>query len=109
MRLLIVEDERDLADALARGLRRDGWAVDLAFDGRTGLDKAEITDYDVVLLDRNLPIVHGDDVCRELHARHSSARILMLTASASVEDRVDGLDLGADDYLGKPFDFNELR
>jgi DNA-binding response OmpR family regulator len=109
MRLLIVEDERDLADALARGLRRDGWAADVAFDGTAGLEKAEITDYDVVLLDRNLPGVHGDEVCRRLHARGSAARILMLTAAGSVEDRVEGLDLGADDYLPKPFDFDELR
>jgi DNA-binding response OmpR family regulator len=109
MRLLIVEDERDLADALARGLRRDGWAADVAYDGTSGLEKAEVSEYDVVLLDRNLPGLHGDEVCRRLHDRGSQARILMLTAAGSVEDRVEGLDLGADDYLPKPFDFDELR
>ncbi len=109
MRLLIVEDERDLADALSRGLRRDGWAVDVAFDGGTALEKAEVSDYDVVLLDRNLPVLHGDEVCRRLHESGSHARILMLTAAGAVEDRVEGLDLGADDYLPKPFDFDELR
>jgi len=109
MRLLIVEDERDLADALARGLRRDGWAVDVVFDGGSALERAEVSAYDVVLLDRNLPVVHGDAVCAELHARGVAARILMLTAAGAVEDRVDGLDMGADDYLAKPFDFGELK
>ena len=109
MRLLIVEDERDLADALARGLRRDGWAVDVVFDGSSALEHADLNPYDVVLLDRNLPVMHGDVVCAELHARRSPARILMLTASATIEDRVDGLDKGADDYLAKPFDFAELK
>lgn len=108
MRLLIVEDERDLAAALARGLRREGWAVDVVFDGGSALEHAEVSDYDVVLLDRDLPVVHGDDVCSELHARGVPARILMLTAAASVDDRVSGLDRGADDYLPKPFDFAEL-
>jgi DNA-binding response OmpR family regulator len=108
MRLLVVEDERDLAEAIARGLRREGWAVDVARDGGSALEKAEISDYDLVLLDRQLPVVHGDDVCRELHERGTRARILMLTASGTIEDRVDGLDLGADDYLPKPFAFEEL-
>jgi DNA-binding response OmpR family regulator len=108
MRLLVVEDERDLAEAIARGLRREGWAVDVARDGGSALEKAEISDYDLVLLDRQLPVVHGDEVCRELHARGARARILMLTASGTIEDRVDGLDLGADDYLPKPFEFEEL-
>ncbi len=109
MRVLLVEDEHDLADAIARGLRRDGLAVDLAFDGASALEKASIHSYDVVVLDRDLPRVHGDDVCRELVAGGSDCRILMLTASASVRDRVDGLDLGADDYLTKPFALGELR
>ena len=108
MRILIVEDESDLANAVARGLRREGFAVDLAGDGRSGLEKASINDYDVVLLDRDLPVVHGDEVCAELRTAGNEARILMLTAAASIRDRVDGLDLGADDYLGKPFDFAEL-
>ena len=108
MRLLVVEDERDLAEAIARGLRREGWAVDVAHDGGHALEKAEISDYDLVLLDRQIPVIHGDDVCRELHARGARARILMLTASGTVEDRIGGLDVGADDYLSKPFAFEEL-
>jgi len=108
MRILIVEDESDLANAVARGLRREGFAVDLAGDGRSGLEKASVNDYDVVLLDRDLPVVHGDEVCAALRAAGNEVRILMLTAAASIRDRVDGLDLGADDYLGKPFDFDEL-
>lgn len=109
MRVLLVEDERDLANAIARGLRRDGLAVDIAFDGAEALEKAAVHPYDVVVLDRDLPAVHGDDVCRELVAGESDCRILMLTAAAAVHDRIDGLDLGADDYLAKPFDFGELR
>ena len=109
MRVLLVEDERDLANAIARGLRRDGLAVDIAFDGAEALEKAAVHPYDVVVLDRDLPAVHGDDVCRELVAGESECRILMLTAAAAVHDRIDGLDLGADDYLAKPFDFGELR
>ncbi len=109
MRLLVVEDERDLAEAIARGLRREGWAVDVARDGQTALAKAEVSDYDLVLLDRQLPVVHGDDVCRELHERGSRARVLMLTASGTIEDRVGGLELGADDYLPKPFNPREAR
>ena len=109
MRVLLVEDERDLANAIARGLRRDGLAVDIAFDGAEALEKAAVHPYDVVVLDRDLPAIHGDDVCRELVAGESECRILMLTAAAAVHDRIDGLDLGADDYLAKPFDFGELR
>ena len=109
MRVLLVEDERDLANAIARGLRRDGLAVDVAFDGAEALEKASVHPYDVVVLDRDLPAVHGDDVCRELVLGDSDCRILMLTAAAAVHDRIDGLDLGADDYLAKPFDFGELR
>jgi DNA-binding response OmpR family regulator len=107
MRVLLVEDEQSLAKYVAAGLRKHGFAVDIAFDGRTALDKCEITPYDVVVLDRDLPHVHGDAVCRHL-ARRGTARVLMLTASDAVEDRVEGLTLGADDYLGKPFAFTEL-
>jgi DNA-binding response OmpR family regulator len=107
MRVLLVEDEQPLAGYIAVGLRKHGFAVDIAFDGRTALDKCEITSYDVVVLDRDLPGVHGDAVCREL-AQRGTSRVLMLTASDAVEDRVDGLTLGADDYLGKPFAFSEL-
>ncbi|MBB6039606.1 response regulator transcription factor [Phytomonospora endophytica] len=107
MRVLLVEDERPLAGYIAVGLRKHGFAVDVAFDGQEGLDKCELTPYDVVVLDRDLPVVHGDTVCRRL-AERGTARVLMLTASGTVEDRVDGLTLGADDYLGKPFAFSEL-
>lgn len=109
MRILVVEDEVDLANAVARGLRREGFAVDLAGDGASALDKATVNDYDVILLDRDLPRVHGDEVCAALRSSGENAGILMLTAAASVPDRVAGLDLGADDYLGKPFDFDELK
>ena len=107
MRVLLVEDEQPLAKYVAAGLRKHGFAVDVALDGRTALDKCVVTPYDVVVLDRDLPVVHGDTVCRELAGR-GAARILMLTASGTVEDRVEGLTLGADDYLGKPFAFSEL-
>jgi DNA-binding response OmpR family regulator len=107
VRVLLVEDEQPLAKYVAAGLRKHGFAVDVAFDGRSALDKCVVTPYDVVVLDRDLPVVHGDTVCREL-AEHGTARILMLTASGTVEDRVEGLTLGADDYLGKPFAFSEL-
>jgi DNA-binding response OmpR family regulator len=106
MRVLVAEDEARVADALARGLRREGLAVDVAHDGATALLKARVIDYDVVVLDRDLPAVHGDDVCRALAGART--KLLMLTAAASVEDRVEGLALGADDYLAKPFDFSEL-
>src|SRR3954451_24150726 len=108
MRILIAEDEPRLAAALARGLRRDGWAVDVAHDGAAALQRAAVVDYDAVVLDRDLPEVHGDEVCRALVAAAHPPRILMLTAAAEVSDRVEGLDLGADDYLVKPFAFEEV-
>jgi DNA-binding response OmpR family regulator len=108
MRVLLVEDERTLAGTLERGLRREGMAVDVAFDGSEAVEKASVNQYDVVVLDRDLPVLHGDDVCRTLVSESSSARILMLTASGAIEARVEGLSLGADDYLPKPFAFAEL-
>lgn len=108
MRVLVIEDEEALAAAIARGLRREGMAVDTALDGSSGLKKAHINLYDVVVLDRNLPEMHGDEVCRRLTAEGSDARILMLTAAGGLRDKVAGLNLGADDYLGKPFAFEEL-
>ena len=108
MRVLIIEDEEALAEAIARGLRKQGWAADVALDGIEGLEKATVNDYDVIVLDRNLPGLHGDEVCRRLTEEGSQARILMLTAARGLRDRVVGLDLGADDYLGKPFAFDEL-
>jgi DNA-binding response OmpR family regulator len=108
MRVLIAEDHKRLATAVADGLRREGMAVDLAFDGADALTHAAINRYDVVVLDRDLPGVPGDDVCRALIARGSESRVLMLTAASTIKDRVEGLGLGADDYLPKPFDFAEL-
>jgi DNA-binding response OmpR family regulator len=108
MRVLIVEDQRELAATIAVGLRREGMAVDLAFDGEEALRRTARESYDVVVLDRDLPKVHGDQVCRTLVERGSPSRVLMLTASDTIEDRVDGLGLGADDYLSKPFAFAEL-
>jgi DNA-binding response OmpR family regulator len=108
MRVLIAEDHRRLAAAVADGLRREGMAVDVAFDGEDAVAHTTINRYDVVVLDRDLPAVHGDRVCRRLVRDGSPSRILMLTAAADVEDRVDGLEMGADDYLGKPFAFHEL-
>lgn len=108
MRVLIVEDETDTAAALARGLRRQSLAVDVAEDGREALVKAAVASYDVVVLDRDLPLVHGDEVCRRLNALEPPPAVLMLTAAGEVEDRVSGLSVGADDYLGKPFSFAEL-
>ncbi|MGP4023403.1 response regulator transcription factor [Actinomadura sp. 3N407] len=108
MRVLIVEDERVLADTIAEGLREEAIAVDVVYDGDAALELASYNEYDVVVLDRDLPAVHGDEVCRELVERRSAARILMLTAAGDVDDRVDGLSLGADDYLPKPFVFGEL-
>jgi DNA-binding response OmpR family regulator len=109
MRVLVVEDHEDLAEAIGTGLRREGMAVDVAFGGGDALARAALTRYDVVVLDRDLPDVHGDEVCARLAADEAShGRILMLTAASTVKDRVEGLGLGADDYLPKPFDFAEL-
>jgi DNA-binding response OmpR family regulator len=108
MRVLVVEDEAELAAAIVDGLVAEGWAVDVATDGEDALMKCAIVRYDVVLLDRDLPKLHGDDVCRELVQRGGESRVLMLTASGSVAERVDGLEIGADDYLAKPFAFDEL-
>jgi DNA-binding response OmpR family regulator len=108
MRVLVVEDEPRLADAIADWLREDAHAVDVVYDGDAALERLGVYDYDVVVLDRDLPIVHGDDVCVALVESGSGARVLMLTASAEVDDRVGGLALGADDYLTKPFAFPEL-
>jgi DNA-binding response OmpR family regulator len=106
MRVLVVEDHARLAGRIAQGLRQAGMAVDAVYDGAAALEAAAKTAYDVIVLDRDLPVVHGDRVCREVAG--SGPRILMLTAAGDVEDRVDGLELGADDYLGKPFAFAEL-
>ncbi len=108
MRVLVAEDVEDLATAVAAGLRREGMAVDVVLDGTAALEHLAVTRYDVVVLDRDLPGTHGDDVCRQLAAERSHSRVLMLTAASTVRDRVDGLGLGADDYLPKPFDFAEL-
>lgn len=108
MRVLIVEDHRELAETVATGLRRDGMAVDLALDGQQALEMTAVHGYDVVVLDRDLPQVHGDEVCRTLVGAGGRARVLMLTAASTIADRVDGLGLGADDYLTKPFAFAEL-
>ena len=108
MRVLVVEDERLLADAIATGLRRRAMAVDVAYDGAAALERAVVNDYDVVVLDRDLPAVSGDEVCATLVNSDESTRILMLTAATAVADRVTGLRLGADDYLIKPFAFAEL-
>lgn len=108
MRVLVVEDHRELAATIAVGLRREGMAVDIVFDGERALRQSAREPYDVILLDRDLPKLHGDDVCRALVARGSEPRVLMLTAADTIENRVDGLGLGADDYLPKPFAFAEL-
>jgi len=108
VRVLVVEDDRELAAAIGVGLRREQMAVDLAFDGDSGLERALVTGYDVIVLDRDLPLTSGDDVCAALIERGSRSRVLMLTAAATIEDRVDGLQIGADDYLSKPFAFAEL-
>ena len=108
MRVLLAEDQQRLADLLARGLRREGLAVDVAHAGDDALEKADVVRYDVVVLDRDLPGVHGDDVCRRLVGEADPPRILMLTAADALGDRVAGLNLGADDYLTKPFAFSEL-
>ena len=108
MRVLVVEDEMALADAVARGLRREGMAVDVAYDGDAGHEKASVTRYDVVVLDRDLPGMGGDDLCAQIVSSGATTRVLMLTASGTLADKVDGLSRGADDYLAKPFDFPEL-
>jgi DNA-binding response OmpR family regulator len=108
MRVLLVEDHAKLALALAAGLRQAGMAVDVVFDGDDALEHVAATAYDVVVLDRDIPRVHGDEVCRQITADRSACRVLMLTAAGQVEDRVEGLGLGADDYLPKPCDFSEL-
>jgi DNA-binding response OmpR family regulator len=108
LRILVVEDERVLADSIAEWLRREAFAVDVAYDGDAALERLGVNDYDVVVLDRDLPLVHGDDVCRAMVERGLPARVLMLTAAAAVRERVAGLALGADDYLPKPFAFAEL-
>ena len=108
VRVLVVEDDAELAETVAAGLRRRQLAVDVALDGRSGLDRALFTNYDVIVLDRDLPGLHGDEVCAGIVAAGCRARVLMLTAAGSVEDRVDGLGKGADDYLPKPFAFAEL-
>jgi DNA-binding response OmpR family regulator len=108
VRVLVIEDDRELAEAIGVGLRRAQMAVDVALDGHSGLERALINDYDVIVLDRDLPGVHGDKVCAEIVARGARSRVLMLTAAATIAERVDGLGRGADDYLPKPFAFAEL-
>ncbi|GLY15829.1 response regulator transcription factor [Kineosporia rhizophila] len=108
MRVLVVEDQAELANSVARVLRREGMAVDVSLNGQEALERTVEVEYDVVVLDRDLPLVHGDEVCRTLIAREQATRVLMLTASATIDDRVDGLSLGADDYLPKPFAYAEL-
>ncbi|GLZ15392.1 transcriptional regulatory protein CutR [Actinomadura sp. NBRC 104425] len=108
MRVLVVEDHAELAASVARVLRREGMAVDVAHDGTAALERTSVVEYDVVVLDRDLPVVHGDDVCRSLVSRTRRTRVLMLTASGTVADRVSGLSMGADDYLPKPFAYAEL-
>jgi DNA-binding response OmpR family regulator len=108
MRVLVVEDHAKLALAVAAVLRREGMAADVAFDGEDALAKAAVSRYDVIVLDRDLPRRHGDDVCRALVAEGGESRLLMLTASATIDDRVEGLGIGADDYLPKPFNIAEL-
>ena len=108
MRVLVVEDFEPMTRAIVTGLRREGMAVDAVYDGGEALSRLARTRYDVVVLDRDLPGVHGDEICRRLAARRSPSRILMLTAAGGLNDRVDGLSMGADDYLSKPFDFPEL-
>jgi len=108
MRILVVEDEAVLADAIAEGLRHEAFAVDVAGDGDAALERLAVNEYDVLVLDRDLPRVHGDEVCRRTVAAGADVRILMLTVSTTVAERVEGLSLGADDYLTKPFAFAEL-
>jgi DNA-binding response OmpR family regulator len=108
VRVLVIEDDVELAQAIGLGLRRVDMAVDVAADGTTGLGRALDTDYDVIVLDRDLPGVHGDEICRRMVESESRSRVLMLTAAGTMDDLVDGLERGADDYLPKPFDFPVL-
>jgi DNA-binding response OmpR family regulator len=108
MRVLVVEDFEVLARAIGTGLRREGMAVDVVLDGNDALEHLAVIRYDVVVLDRDLPGTHGDEVCQQIVAGGAGSRVLMLTAASTVKQRVDGLGLGADDYLPKPFDFAEL-
>jgi DNA-binding response OmpR family regulator len=108
MRVLVIEDHVDYAAVIARGLRRAGMAVDVAHDGGEGWVKASVSDYDVLVLDRDLPVLHGDELCRRLRESETRARVLMLTAAAGASQTAAGLALGADDYLAKPFEFVEL-
>jgi len=108
MRVLVVEDEEYLAEAIATGLRREAMAVDVVGDGAGALEQVATNDYDILVLDRDLPVIHGDEVCRRVVAEHPGTRILMLTASRTLDARVGGFELGADDYLTKPFEFPEL-
>ncbi len=103
--MLVVEDNAVVADAIVEGLRDQGMAVDVAYDGSSGLEKVTVNEYEVVVLDRDLPRLHGDELCAQIVNSPCTSRILMLTAAGQVEDRVEGLNLGADDYLAKPFDF----
>ncbi|MEV5829372.1 MULTISPECIES: response regulator transcription factor [Actinomadura] len=108
MRILVIEDDEEMAETVAVGLRRAWMAVDVALDGSSGLERAMVNDYDVIVLDRDLPGLHGDEVCAQLVSAGRGSRVLMLTAAATSDDLVDGLNLGADDYLPKPFDFPVL-
>lgn len=108
MRVLVIEDDVEMAEAIGLGLRREKMAVDVVHEGRAGLFRAQINDYDVIVLDRDLPGIHGDAICAQLVAGGSRSRLLMLTAAGAIEDLVDGLGRGADDYLSKPFDFAVL-
>jgi DNA-binding response OmpR family regulator len=108
MRVLVAEDFEILARSIGTGLRQEGMAVDVVLDGDDALEHLAVTRYDVVVLDRDLPGTHGDEVCRQIVAAGSQSRVLMLTAASTVRERVEGLGLGADDYLPKPFDFSEL-
>jgi DNA-binding response OmpR family regulator len=108
VRVLVVEDHSKLAITVATGLRHVGMAVDITFDGTEALAQSAVTEYDVIVLDRDIPGVHGDDVCRSLVEGGATSRVLMLTAAGTLSDRVEGLGIGADDYLAKPFDFSEL-
>jgi DNA-binding response OmpR family regulator len=108
VRVLVIEDDAELAQAIGVGLRRTDMAVDVAPDGTSGLERALDTDYDVIVLDRDLPGVHGDEICRRMVESDCRSRVLMLTAAGTIDDLVDGLERGADDYLPKPFDFPVL-